>query len=372
MKVSARRAEAFVRSPDPAARAVLLYGPDPGQVRERADRLAAGVVENLGDPFRVAELTGEAVRDDPAVLADEAAALSFGGGRRVVRLRGATDGGAPAIASFLEAPRGDALIVVEAGDLGPRSALRRLFESSGAAAALPCYGDEGRDLAEFIRGVLSEHRLDVQPDAMSYLVERLGGNRQLTRRELEKLVLYAGPGAGSGGAGGGGEVTLADAVACVGDSAALELDDAAFAAADGDFAALDRVMSRLLLEGTSPVALLRAALRHVQRLHLGAGLMRSGASLDSAMQALRPPVFFKQRRRFAAQLGWWPVDRLAEVMERLMQAELDCKQTARPDAAIAERALMAMAIGAARARARPGGGRGAAEPAGATGRRLDN
>lgn len=350
MKVAPRQIEAFVGSPDPAARAVLLYGPDPGQVRERADKLAAGVVEDLSDPFRVAELTGEAIRDDPALLADEAAALSFGGGRRVIRLRGASDGGAEAIAGFLEAPRGDALIVVEAGDLGPRSALRRLFETSPAAAALPCYGDEGRDLAEFIRGVLSENGLRAQPDAMSYLVERLGGNRQLTRRELEKLVLYAGP--GSAGDGGGREVTLADAVACVGDSAALELDDAAFAAAEGDFAGLDRAMSRLLLEGTSPVALLRAALRHAQRLHLAAGLMTTGSAMETAMQSLRPPVFFKQRRRFAAQLGWWPADRLAEVMERLMQAELDCKQTGRPDTAIAERTLMAMALAAARARAR--------------------
>ena len=73
MKISAARAERFVKRPDPKARAVLVYGPDRGLVRERAEALARGVVEDLADPFRVTEMTGAALAADPARLADEAA-----------------------------------------------------------------------------------------------------------------------------------------------------------------------------------------------------------------------------------------------------------------------------------------------------------
>ena len=59
MKVPPRQVDAFCRKPDAAVRVVLVYGADAGMVRERADLLARSAVEDLSDPFRVAELTGD-------------------------------------------------------------------------------------------------------------------------------------------------------------------------------------------------------------------------------------------------------------------------------------------------------------------------
>ena len=87
MKLAAARVEGFLRQPDPEIHAVLLYGPDAGLVRERAETLARGVCPDLHDPFRVAELSGGMLVSDPARLADEAAQISLMGGRRVVRVR---------------------------------------------------------------------------------------------------------------------------------------------------------------------------------------------------------------------------------------------------------------------------------------------
>src|SRR5262245_27650081 len=147
MKVTGRNIESFLRDVDAAVAAVLLYGPDAGLVRERADRLTALVAGDATDPFRVSEVTPDRLRDQPSLLSDEAAALTFGGGRRVVRLRNAGDGQSVAVQSFLRAPAGDGLLIVEADELGPRSSLRQLFEAAGNAAALPCYRDETGDLA---------------------------------------------------------------------------------------------------------------------------------------------------------------------------------------------------------------------------------
>ena len=89
MKISAGASDRFVAKPDPAVVAVLLYGPDRGLVQERAERLAKTVVETLDDPFRVVDLNASVLVSDPARLADEAAAQSLMGGRRVVRVRAA-------------------------------------------------------------------------------------------------------------------------------------------------------------------------------------------------------------------------------------------------------------------------------------------
>ena len=130
MKLSPRAVDRFLREPDPAITAVLVFGPDAGLVRERAEALCRGVAGDVGDPFRIAELTPAALRESPTRLSDEAAALSLGGGRRVVRLRESSDALAGRFEALLEEGPSAALVVVEAGDLPAKSALRRLFEGA--------------------------------------------------------------------------------------------------------------------------------------------------------------------------------------------------------------------------------------------------
>jgi len=192
VKLPAARIAAFLQRPDQAIRAVLLYGPDIGLVRERADDLARTVCSDLRDPFRVADLSGAVLAADPARLADEAAQMSLIGGRRVVRVRDAGDRLAGLFRGFLDAAPGDGFIVVEAGDLPGSSAMRRVFDTSPRAAAIGCYPDTARDRAAVIRDTLRAHRITASGEATQYLVEHLGSDRLLTRAELEKLALYAG------------------------------------------------------------------------------------------------------------------------------------------------------------------------------------
>src|SRR5260370_6491158 len=129
VKLPAGRVEGFLRRPDPETRAVLLYGPDTGLARERADALARSICPDLRDPFRVADLAASALAGDPARLADEAAQIGLMGGRRVVRVREAGGALASLFARVLPdavgAPGGgDTPVLVEAGDLPARSALR--------------------------------------------------------------------------------------------------------------------------------------------------------------------------------------------------------------------------------------------------------
>ena len=341
MKISAARAERFVQRPDPKARAVLVYGPDRGLVRERAEALARGVVEDLSDPFRVTEMTGAALAADPARLADEAAALSLTGGARVVRVRGAGNDVAELFAGFLDAAAEGALVVVEAGELAKSSPLRVAFEKADRGAALPCYADDPEALEAVVRSALSAHGLTADHDAFAYLLENLGGDRGVTRAELAKLAIYMGERT---------RIGADDAAACVGDSAQIGLDNLIFAAGGGDHAGAARALSRLALDGVAPVAALRALLRHLQRLHLVAGQAAQGGRVEQAVASLRPPVYFKRLEGFRAQARAWRPAHLATAMDLVVEAELDCKTTGLPAAPIAARAVMRVTEAARRAR----------------------
>ncbi len=342
MKLKAAEIEAFIRRPDPSVQGILVYGPDEGLVRERAGQLVAGATDDPTDPFLVAELSGGEIAGDPARLLDEAAAIPLTGGRRVVRVRdasptappGAADAVTRAARGFLETPPADSLIVLQAGDLGPRSALRKLFEDAAAGAALPCYRDDPGGLDRLFEEILGQQGVTLQPDARAYLSANLGSDRGVTRAELEKLALYAGE---------GGRIGLTDAVACVGDSGQRGLDRVAFAAGGGDRPTLDREMEACLGMGESPVGILRAAARHLMRVHLAMADVASGASTEQAVRKLQPPVFWKLAGEMNRQVESWSPDSIARAQELVLEAERQCKRTGTPDAAICGRTLMQVA-----------------------------
>lgn len=335
MKITGGRIDAFVGRPDPTIAAILVYGPDRGLVRERSERLARTVVDDPADPFRVVELTAGDLKTDPARLADEAAAISLGGGRRLVRLRDAGDPAATLFAAFFAtADAANALVLVEAGDLAKRSALRKVFEEAANAAALPCYADDARSLAAVVAETLGAHGLRATPDAQAFLAANLGSDRSITRAELEKLALYMGE---------PGTVTLQDAMACVGDSAATSMDGVVFATAGGDLAALERTLARAFNEGIAAIAILRSANRHFLRLHWVRGQVAAGKTVEQAVAALRPPVIFLHADAVKAHARRWPAERIGRALSILLEAELDCKTTGMPDVAVCSRALLRIA-----------------------------
>ncbi len=337
MKIT--RADGFVAKPDPKIRAALIYGPDAGLIRERLNTMTKAVAGAVDDPFRVSEFSADVLGEDPARLGDEAAALTFTGGRRVVRIRDAGDTVAALFESFLENPLGDSLVLVTAGELSPRSKLRVLFEQADNGAAIACYADDTDSLDSVIRGTLKAAGLQITPDALAWLVDRLGGDRELSRRELEKLTLYMGADTKTTG----GTVTEEDVLACIGDTAALSLDDLTYALGDGDQVTVQRVFGRLTAEGTSSVSILTAVARHFMRLHETRGRLAEGKSADQAAAMLRPPVFFKLKDRFQGQARRWNEALLARSLDILMEAEMAAKSTDIPTEAAVERALMQLA-----------------------------
>jgi DNA polymerase-3 subunit delta len=334
MIVKASDAERYVTRPPSALVAALIYGPDLGLVRERAERLAKTVVADLNDPFRVADLDDATLAGDPARLADEAAALSMIGGRRVVRVRGAGNGLAKLFESFLETPQGDALIVVDAGDLAKNSALRSVFEKADNAASIACYADNDRDIAEVVRETLKKEGLAIAADALDRAVSALGSDRGVTRREIEKLALYA---------HGTGRVTVDDVEAVIGDESEARTEEVCDAAGEGDVARLDRALERLWIVGLSPIGVLRPCLSHFQRLAQAKAQVSGGDSVESAIKRLRPPVHFKREASFRAQLQRWSEARLGEALDLLLETEALCKTTGVPAEAACGRALFNIA-----------------------------
>lgn len=303
-------------------------------IRDRAETLVRAVAGSLDDPFLVAELARDQMRD----LTNEAASMSLMGGRRVVRVREVTDAAADAVRAVLTSAA-PALVVLEGSGLPSRSKLRTLLEAAPDGAAIGCYPEEGRALEDTIRVTLQAVGVGIDPDALAWLSQQLGADRAATRGELEKLALYVGV---------GNRVDIDAALTCVGDLAGLSLDDALFAATTGDVVTADRALEVAMAEGAAPVQVLRAALMHLQRLHrVRLAMETHGLAAADAAKALRPPVFYRLAGAFNHALGLWPAASLSAVIAAMTEAERGCKRTGWPDQVLCREAVLTLARRAA-------------------------
>ena len=149
-------------------------------------------------------------------------------------------------------------------------------------------------------------------------------------------------------------MTLDDAIAVLGDTAAIGIDDVIAATFDGELVALDRALDRVFAEGGNPVQLVRALQRHADQLHLVAGQPRKGGNLEGAMFKARGlPRGGPVRQRFERHVRAWPLPRLSAACRRSSTPRSSARRTGLPDEAIARRLCLGLAqAGAAAARRR--------------------
>src|SRR5438045_3036770 len=242
--------DSYLARPDPGRPIILLYGPDAGLVRERADALMASAVDDPNDPFSLVRLDGDELAAEPSRLVDEAMTVPLFGGRRAIRVRAGSRNFASGVDTLAETPLRDCRIVIEAGELRPESPLRKACERAKNAVAIGCYPDTERDLAKLIDDELKPSNLRIAQDARSTLTGLLGGDRQASRNELRKLALYA---------HGRGEVTLDDVTAVVSDASDLKLDPIVDAAFSGNAAMVESEFAKAMVAGTYPGIIISAA-----------------------------------------------------------------------------------------------------------------
>src|SRR5215211_3212354 len=94
--LKAAQVDAFVAKPNPAQPVVLVYGADAGLVRERAEALVRGAVDDINDPFSLVRIEGDLVAGEPSRLVEEANTISLFGGRRAGWVKAGSRNLAPA------------------------------------------------------------------------------------------------------------------------------------------------------------------------------------------------------------------------------------------------------------------------------------
>ena len=289
-------------------KAVLIYGPDAGQVDELCDRAVEILQIDRDNLFSV---DADEFRDKQDAIFAEGCSPSMFGGQKMIIISNAGDAMAKTISDLVFHPGLCATVIVCGGELRAGGGLRAMFENSPDVAALACYTDDARTLAGLIRETLSASaEIDqITPDAMEYMTTHLGGDRGITRGFLSKIALYVGDKK---------IVELDDVEKCLPDTSASDIDDYLYSLTAGYVPQTMTALDRLMYDNVEPNMLIRMLDSHFKKL------------LTAVVDGQLPRLFWKVSDKFNRAVKIWTEPEIDSVLIRLNELERQLRTTGMP------------------------------------------
>lgn len=306
----------FLARPDLSEGLFLAYGPDGGLVRETAQKLIRQLSGDDPASANISIFDGPELASDPSQLLLEARTSSLFGGKRIIRVRNATKALVMPLTELRDDP-GGAAIVLEADNLPPRDALRALVEAAKLGRALPCYPDSDETLMALMRETFNQAGIRTDADVVPTLREILGNDREVTRRELEKLSLYAATSK---------SLTRDDVLLLCADNGALAVDAILDSTGTGHAEKLELALNRALAANINPQQLLAMLTNHFANLRRWRTEVDSGKTPRAVLDNLKPRPHFSRSGALEQQLRTWTDNALANAGERLLQAISDTRR----------------------------------------------
>lgn len=289
-------------------RAVLIYGPDAGQVGEYCDL----AVRHLGiEKDNLLTVDSDNLREKQDLIFAEACSPSMFGGQKMVIISNAGDSDAKSISELVSHSGLCATVIITGGDLRSGGGLRTMFEGADDMAAMPCYMDDTKTLTTLIRNELSAASgiQQITPDAMTYMIAHLGGDRGITRGFLRKIALYVNDKR---------IVELSDVEKCLPDTGAADIDDFLYSLTGGLIQQTMMALDRLLYDNKDPNMLVRMLDGHFKKLQ------------TAVVNGQLPRLFWKVEEKFKLAIKIWPESEITAVLVRLNELERQLRTTGMP------------------------------------------
>lgn len=309
MKAAKGQIGRLIDQPGGDIRFYLFWGPDEGQSRALGMRL----LQALGaDRFMV---ISNAIKADPAALADEAGALALFGGKRVIWIEPAGDEIRDGIAALLEAPTPESPVVAIAPSSARPKELVKIAESSPLALTFAAYPPEGQDAERMVVDVGRRFGLRIDRAVAARVAQACGNDQAIVAQELGKLALYL-------DASTSRPLELdSDALEAVGanleDDDFLHLSDLALT---GEMRELADGLGRIA-SGNEAIPVVRALQRRLLLLAPARARVERGERPDAVMASMGKSLFWKDKQKFGAMLARWSANDLERLSERAAAAE---------------------------------------------------
>ena len=295
---------------------VLLWGDDAGALRHAAQQVIAATGVDASDPFAAEKITLTDLLAEPSRLADSAQTLSFTSPHKLIHVQGISgDESAATLAALTNAVKtalefnltAVTIVLAVPRALEKTSPLVKVVDAHPGALAVRFFVDSASDITQFLKTEFNAAGVAVTADAVQAMAGGLGADREIARREIEKLIVYA-----------GAESPITEDHVTASLAGAIPVDAFRLAEAVGsrNRTETDRLLQYLIHQGEDLTSAFTLTLRHLQNFQTAQTMQRGG---QPEAEILKLTGKFKApshvQRAFLQQARSYPPARLSSLAD---------------------------------------------------------
>ena len=202
----------------------------------------------------------------------------------------------------------DVNLILVSHILEKKSKLRQLGEKSNDVICVPCYYDTQKSLSIIMNDALRENKINISSESVNLLIENSGGDRHNLKNELEKIVAYAKKRK---------TVSFEEVKRLVNSQENLEIDEITTNCLCGNLTKFKRSLNFISFGSINHILLIKILSRKIEKLIQYQAAQKDYPNIDSLINSIKPPIFWKEKPNVKKQLEIWKDKNLNELVEEI-------------------------------------------------------
>jgi len=208
----------------------------------------------------------------------------------------------------------DIKIFIFAENLDRKSATRSHFENEKNLGVVPCYQDNEKALSIYLRNKLKDYQ-GLSQELINTLIQNSGADRKVLSQEIEKIKgLFLTK-----------KIEQEKVIKLINNAYNVDFDSLRDSCLEANKKGLNKNLGNISLQSEKSYFYLNSISNRIQKLLDLNKLLIENNNIDSAMDAMKPKIFWKDKPIFKKQLKIWNIEKLKKAEKTIFQTEIIIK-----------------------------------------------
>ena len=290
----------------------LLYGENQGQINDFVDQIFKKKFHDSTYYYEESEII-----TDESVIYNQLQTKSFFDDNKLIIIRRVTDKVAKLIEKILEKNISDVNFVLTSNILEKKSKLRTLFEKNNKLVCIPFYQDKEQSLINIITNFSKEKKINFSRRIINLLIKRAMNDRQNLKNELFKIEAYS---------INKKTVNEDEILKLTNHSENYDVSTLVDYCLLKNEKKILEILNENIFSIDECIKILRIFLAKSKRLLLLSLKVKEYKNIQKAIEAYKPPIFWKDKEILKKQLEIWPINNIKSLINRINNTELLIKK----------------------------------------------